>query len=52
MQLKRRDMIVGLIIIVAIIDAVLLGFIHARFVRERGLDMRPGHPAVAKPAPP
>ena len=52
LRLKRRDAIVGVIIVVAIIDAILLGFIHARFVRERGLDMRPRHPAVAKPAPP
>ena len=52
LRLKRRDVIVGVIIVVAIIDAILLGFIHARFVRERGLDMRPRHPAVAKPAPP
>ncbi|HUA35190.1 MAG TPA: hypothetical protein VMA09_16390 [Candidatus Binataceae bacterium] len=52
MQLKRRDVIVGVIIVVAIIDAVLLGFIHARYIRERGFDIRPRHPAVAKPAPP
>ena len=52
LPLKRRDVIVGVIILVAVIDAVLLGFIHARFIRERGLDFRPRHPAVAKPAPP
>jgi hypothetical protein len=49
---RRRDITLVIIIAIAIIDAFLLGYMHARFIRDRGFDVRPRHPAVAKPAPP
>lgn len=49
---RRRDLMLAVIIAAAIIDAVLLGYIHAQFIREQGYDIRPRHAAVAKPAPP
>jgi hypothetical protein len=49
---RRRDVVLIVIIVAAIIDALLLGYIHAQFIHDRGFDVRPRHPAVAKPAPP
>ena len=43
----------SLVIFVAIlIDAFLFAQVHANYVHDHGYDVRPRHPAVAKPAPP
>ena len=42
-----------LVIFIAIlIDAFLFAQVHANYVHDHGYDLRPRHPAVAKPAPP
>jgi hypothetical protein len=42
-----------LVIFVAIlIDAFLFAQVHANYIHDHGYDLRPRHPAVAKPAPP
>jgi len=48
----RTFVFVTVIFIAVLIDAVLFAHLRAQFVRDRGYDVRPRHPAVAKPAPP
>jgi hypothetical protein len=40
------------IFIAVLIDAFLFAQVHANYVHDHGYDLRPRHPAVAKPAPP
>ena len=40
------------IFIAVLIDAFLFAQVHANYVQDHGYDLRPRHPAVAKPAPP
>jgi hypothetical protein len=46
------DLMLVMILLFALIDAILLAHVHARFIVDHGYDIRPPHPAVAKPAPP
>ncbi|MGB8412830.1 MAG: hypothetical protein WCE23_08390 [Candidatus Binatus sp.] len=43
---------IAVIFIAVLIDAVLFAHLRANFLHDRGYDIRPRHPAVAKPAPP
>ena len=50
---RATTLLVILVIFVAIlIDAFLFAQVHANYVHDHGYDVRPRHPAVAKPAPP
>jgi hypothetical protein len=50
---KPRTLVfVTVIFIAVLIDAVLFAHLRVQFVHDRGYDLRPRHPAVAKPAPP
>ena len=51
-QEPRTFVFVTVIFIAVLIDAVLFAQLRAQFVHDRGYDVRPRHPAVAKPAPP
>ena len=51
-QQRSRYAFLIVIFVAVLIDAVLFAFIHARYVSDHGIDVRPRHPAVAKPAPP
>jgi hypothetical protein len=42
----------AVIFIAVLIDAFLFAQVHANYVHDHGFDVRPRHPAVAKPAPP
>jgi hypothetical protein len=44
--------VLGVIFIAVLIDAFLFAQVHANYVHDHGYDVRPRHPAVAKPAPP
>jgi hypothetical protein len=46
------NLVLLMIVVFALIDAILIAHLHARFVVDHGYDVRPRHPAVAKPAPP
>ena len=48
----RNYVFIGVIFIAVLIDAVLFALVHANYVHDHGFDVRPRHPAVAKPAPP
>ena len=41
-----------MVLLFALIDAILIAHLHARFIVDHSYDLRPRHPAVAKPAPP
>ncbi|MGD1026528.1 hypothetical protein [Candidatus Binatus soli] len=43
---------IAVIFIAVLIDAVLFAHLRANFIHDHGYDIRPRHPAVAKPAPP
>ncbi len=45
------DFTLVIILLFALIDAILIAHLHARFILDHGYDLRPPHPAVAKPAP-
>ncbi len=47
-----KYLFIAVIFIAVLIDAVLFAIVHENFVRDHGYDIRPRHPAVAKPAPP
>ena len=47
-----KYLFIAIIFIVVLINAVLFAIVRANFVHEHGYDVRPRHPAVAKPAPP
>jgi hypothetical protein len=47
-----KYLFVAVIFIAVLIDAVLFGIVRANFLHDHGYDVRPRHPAVAKPAPP
>ena len=47
-----RYAFIAVIFIAVLIDAVLFAVVHENFVHDHGYDVRPRHPAVAKPAPP
>lgn len=47
-----RYVFIAVIFIAVLIDAVLFAHVRANFVHDHGDDIRPRHPAVAKPAPP
>lgn len=51
-QKLRTFVFVTVIFVAVLIDAVLFAHLRAQFVHDRGYDVRPRHPAVAKPAPP
>ena len=44
--------VLGVIFIAVLIDAFLFAQVQANYVHDHGYDVRPRHPAVAKPAPP
>jgi hypothetical protein len=44
--------VLAVIFISVLIDAFLFAQVHANYVHDHGYDVRPRHPAVAKPAPP
>jgi hypothetical protein len=46
------DLTLVMILLFALIDAILIAHLHARFIVDHGYDLRPRHLAVAKPAPP
>ena len=46
------DLVLVMILVFALIDAILIAHLHARFIVVHGYDIRAPHPAVAKPAPP
>jgi hypothetical protein len=48
----RNFVFIGVISINVLIDAFLFAQVHANYVHDHGYDVRPRHPAVAKPAPP
>ena len=48
----RNYVFIGVIFIAVLIDAVLFAIVHTNYVHDHGYDVRPRHPAVAKPAPP
>lgn len=47
-----RFVFIAVIFIAVLIDAFLFAQMHASYVHNHGYDLRPRHPAVAKPAPP
>jgi hypothetical protein len=47
-----RYVFIAVIFIAVLIDAFLFAHVHATYVHDHGYDVRPRHPAVAKPAPP
>ncbi len=46
------NLVLAMILVFALVDAILIAHLHARFIVDHGYDLRPRHPAVAKPAPP
>ena len=48
----RNYLFILLIFVAILIDAILFAQVHANYVYDHGYDVRPRHPAVAKPAPP
>ena len=48
----RSYLFIVVIFIAILIDAFLFAQVHANYVHDHGYDLRPRHPAVAKPAPP
>jgi hypothetical protein len=48
----RSYLFIAVIFIAILIDAVLFAQVHANYLHDHGYDLRPRHPAVAKPAPP
>ncbi len=48
----RNYLFILVIFIAVLIDAFLFAQVHANFVHDHGYDVRPRHPAVAKPALP
>jgi len=46
-----KDLTLGLILAIALIDAVLLAVIRLRYMESHGYDPRPARHAVAKPTP-
>ena len=61
MLMEKRDdtgkshvsyVVLAVIFIAVLIDAFLFAQVHANYVHDHGYDVRPRHPAVAKPAPP
>ena len=51
MQKSGKDLTLGLIITIALIDAVLLAVVRVRYLESHGYDPRPPHRAVAGPTP-
>lgn len=49
---SRNYVFIAVIFIAVLIDAFLFAHVRANFVHDHGYDVRPRHPAVAKPAPP
>ena len=49
---QGRYLFIVVIFIAILIDAFLFAQVHANYVHDHGYDLRPRHPAVAKPAPP
>ncbi len=47
-----RCVFITVISIAVLIDAVLIAHVRANFIHDHGDDIRPRHPAIAKPAPP
>jgi hypothetical protein len=47
-----KYLFIAVIFIAVLIDAVLFAHVRANFIHDHGYDVRPRHPAVAKPAPP
>ena len=50
--IPRNYLFILVIFIAVLIDAFLFAQVHANYVHDHGCDVRPRHPAVAKPAPP
>jgi hypothetical protein len=48
----RSYLFILVIFVAVLIDAFLFAQVHANYVHDHGYDLRPRHPAVAKPAPP
>jgi len=48
----RNYLFIVVIFVAILIDAFLFAQVHANYVHDHGYDLRPRHPAVAKPAPP
>ncbi len=48
----RSYLFIAVIFVAILIDAFLFAQVHANYVHDHGYDLRPRHPAVAKPAPP
>jgi len=48
----RSYLFILVIFIAVLIDAILFAQVHANYIHDHGYDVRPRHPAVAKPAPP
>jgi hypothetical protein len=51
-QQQGTYLFIIVIFIAILIDAFLFAQVHANYVHDHGYDLRPRHPAVAKPAPP
>ncbi len=51
MRKSAKDLTIALILAVAIIDAILIGVLRARYVRSHGFDSIP-HRVVPRSAPP
>lgn len=51
-QARKSYLFIVVIFVVILIDAFLFAQVHANYVHDHGYDLRPRHPAVAKPAPP
>jgi hypothetical protein len=51
-QQQGTYLFILVIFIAILIDAFLFAQVHANYVHDHGYDLRPRHPAVAKPAPP
>ena len=43
---------ITVIFIAVLIDAVLIAHVRANFIHDHVYDIRPRHPAIAKPEPP
>ena len=51
MAKSGKELTLGLIIAVALIDALLLAVIRLRYIESHGYDPLPVHRTVAKPTP-
>ena len=46
-----KNLTLGLILAIALIDAILLAVVRLRYIESHGYDPRPEHRAVARPSP-